>query len=57
MKNPDLFSSLAAEDLSRQAPLAARCRPRSLEDFLGQEASLAVGKPLRKWIEVGKIPA
>src|SRR5689334_11631168 len=33
------------------APLAERMRPRSFEDFVGQEALLAPGKPLRQAIE------
>lgn len=32
-------------------PLAARMRPRTLDDFLGQEHLLGVGKPLRESIE------
>jgi putative ATPase len=35
----------------RQAPLAERMRPRTLEEFVGQEHLLAVGKPLRLAIE------
>ncbi len=36
-------------------PLAARMRPRKLEEFVGQEHLLAPGKPLRVSIESGKI--
>jgi putative ATPase len=35
----------------RQAPLAERMRPRTLEDFVGQEHLLGPGKPLRLAIE------
>jgi putative ATPase len=35
----------------RQAPLAERMRPRTLEEFVGQEHLLAAGKPLRLAIE------
>jgi putative ATPase len=39
---------------SREAqPLAARMRPRALDEFAGQEALLAPGKPLREAIERG----
>src|SRR5579863_5502843 len=38
-----------AADLSR--PLADRMRPRSLDEFVGQEHMLAPGKPLRLQIE------
>ena len=33
------------------SPLAARMRPRSLEEMVGQEQLLAPGKPLRRLIE------
>ena len=35
----------------RQVPLAERMRPRTLEEFVGQEHLLGVGKPLRLAIE------
>ena len=35
----------------RQAPLAERMRPRTLDEFVGQEHLLAAGKPLRLAIE------
>ena len=34
-------------------PLAARMRPRTLDEFVGQEHLLAPGKPLREAIERG----
>ena len=34
-------------------PLAARMRPRSLADYLGQEHILGEGKPLRVALEQG----
>jgi len=36
---------------ARQTPLAERMRPRTLEEYVGQEHLLAVGKPLRVAIE------
>ena len=36
-------------------PLADRMRPRSLDEFLGQEHLLAKGKPLREAIEAGQL--
>ncbi len=36
-------------------PLAARFRPRTLEEYLGQEHLLAPGKPLRRQIEADRI--
>ena len=38
-------------------PLADRMRPRSLEEFHGQEHLLGEGKPLRKAIESGQVPS
>jgi len=36
-------------------PLADRMRPRSLDEFLGQEHLLAKGKPLREAIDAGQL--
>src|SRR6202789_2776127 len=41
----------AAAGHARQAPLAERMRPRTLEEYVGQEHLLGVGKPLRLAIE------
>src|SRR3984885_15544138 len=41
----------AAERGMRGAPLAERMRPRTLEEFVGQEHLLGPGKPLRLAIE------
>jgi len=52
-----LFSKLpptAAEDSARQ-PLAERMRPRTLDEFIGQEKLLGPGKPLRQQIENDQI--
>jgi putative ATPase len=45
----DLFAAAAAD----LAPLAARMRPQSLEEMVGQEHLLGVGQPLRHAIETG----
>jgi putative ATPase len=47
----DLFSGAAEERLARQAPLAARLRPRSIDDVVGQPHLLGSGRPLRKLVE------
>jgi putative ATPase len=44
------FSRTASDDL-RQRPLAERMRPRTLEEFVGQEHLLAPGKALRVQLE------
>lgn len=41
----------AASSVQRQAPLAERMRPRTLDEYVGQEHLLAPGKPLRVAIE------
>jgi putative ATPase len=42
---------VAAEQGRRQAPLAERMRPRTLDEFVGQKHLLGAGKPLRLAIE------
>ena len=51
----DLFSSAAEQQLRDQAPLAARMRPRSLDEVVGQTHLVAKGSPLRTLIEADKI--
>lgn len=43
------------EEFLRVAPLATRMRPRSFEEFVGQDHILGPGKLLRRTIEAGKI--
>ena len=47
----DLFGSPAPA----YQPLAARMRPRNLDDYIGQEHLLAPGKPLREAISRGQL--
>ncbi len=54
MKN-DLFSAAAAERLKAQAPLAARLRPRSLDEVVGQQHLVAKQSPLRLLIEQDRL--
>jgi len=51
----DLFSAAADERLAAQAPLAARLRPRTLDEMVGQEHLLAPGRPLRALIEADRM--
>jgi putative ATPase len=56
----DLFQSSdepAEERVSASAPLAARKRPRTLEEFVGQEHILGPGKLLRRAIEADRLPS
>ena len=43
----DLFAAAVEERLERRAPLAARLRPRTLDEVVGQEQLLGPGRPLR----------
>lgn len=51
----DLFAAAAEDRLARQAPLAARLRPRNLDEVVGQEHLLGPGKPLRALIEADRL--
>jgi len=46
-----LFAKVEADAVAATAPLAERMRPRTLEEFAGQQALLGPGKPLRVAIE------
>jgi putative ATPase len=52
-----LNSGKASKDTLRTAPLAERMRPRSLEEFSGQEHLVGAGKPLRVQIERDSLDA
>ncbi len=47
----DLFAAAVEERLERRAPLAARLRPRSLDEIVGQPHLLGPDRPLRVLIE------
>ena len=54
----DLFEEAQdIETANTTAPLATRMRPRSLEEFAGQEHILAPGKLLRRAIEADRLPS
>jgi putative ATPase len=55
MPDNDLFEARLAERLHAQAPLAARMRPQTLDDVVGQEQLLGHGKPLRALIESDRL--
>lgn len=48
----DLFSQSTSRD---NEPLAYRLRPRGLDDYIGQEALVGPGKPLRRMVEAGVV--
>jgi putative ATPase len=51
----DLFSSKADQLADQEAPLAARMRPRTLEEFVGQGHVLGPGSALRALIEADEL--
>ena len=51
----DLFDHALNERLAREAPLAARIRPRTLDEFVGQEDIVGEGRLLRRAIESDRL--
>lgn len=51
----DLFASALNERLANQAPLAARMRPTTLDEVVGQDHLLARGRPLRALIDADRL--
>ncbi len=51
----ELFEHYRKEQLEREAPLAARMRPQSFAEFMGQEHLVGEGRVLRKSIEADQL--
>jgi len=51
----DLFKHSRQEQIRHEAPLAARMRPRILDEFVGQEHIAGEGKLLRRAIEADRL--
>lgn len=51
----DLFDQKMQERLQKEAPLAARMRPRNFTEFIGQEHIIGEGKLLRRAIETDRL--
>jgi putative ATPase len=51
----DLFKESRQKNLARVAPLPIRMRPRSLDEFVGQQHFLAPGKLLRRMLEADRL--
>ncbi|MBU6200869.1 MAG: replication-associated recombination protein A [Acidobacteria bacterium] len=51
----DLFTAAARERIAAKAPLAARLRPRSLDEVVGQEHLVGPGAPLRALIAADRL--
>ncbi|MBI2866878.1 MAG: replication-associated recombination protein A [Chloroflexi bacterium] len=55
-KTPTLFEQHAAQDTST-VPLAARMRPRTLDELLGQDHLVGLGRVLRQSIQADQAPS
>jgi putative ATPase len=53
----DLFDDAAGRRLDEVAPLARRLRPRTLDEFVGQEHVIGAGRALRLAIEADRVPS
>jgi putative ATPase len=51
----DLFEHSRQDQIRREAPLAARMRPRSLDEFIGQKHVVGEGRLLRRAIEADRL--
>jgi putative ATPase len=52
-----MFARAGDEQRQREAPLAARMRPRTLDDYVGQEHLVGPGHILRRLIETDNLPS
>jgi putative ATPase len=53
----DLFDQAAADEAEARAPLAERMRPRTLDEFVGQEHLTGPGRLLRRAVEQDLVPS
>jgi len=51
----DIFEHARQEQIAREAPLAARMRPRTLDEFAGQEHIVGPGRLLRRAIQADQL--
>ena len=51
----DLFGDVRKKNLQRVAPLAVRMRPRTLDEFSGQQHFLGPGTLLRRMLEADRL--
>jgi len=51
----DLFDHAMQERMKSEAPLAARMRPRTMDEYIGQEHIIGEGKLLRRAIEADRL--
>ena len=53
----DLFEERRKREQAREAPLAARMRPRTLDEYVGQEHIIGPNRVLRRAIEADQVPS
>jgi putative ATPase len=53
----DMFEQQFEKEKLKEAPLAARMRPNTLDEFVGQEHIVGKGRVLRRAIESGSLPS
>jgi len=53
----DMFQQQFEKQKGKEMPLAARMRPSTFNDFVGQEHLISKGRVLRKAIEAGQLPS
>ncbi len=51
----DIFENARAKQLAKDQPLAARMRPRTLDEYVGQEHILAPGRLLRRAVQADQL--
>jgi len=51
----DLFDHASQERIAAEAPLAARMRPRTLDEFVGQEDIAGPGRLLSRAIKADRL--
>jgi len=51
----DLFDHATQEERAQHAPLAARMRPRTLNEFVGQQRIAGTGRLLQRALERGAL--
>ena len=53
----DLFEQRRKQEQANEAPLAARMRPRNLDEYVGQEQIVGPNRVLRRAIEADQVPS
>ena len=54
-QSPDIAAGESVKSTTETVPLAARLRPKTLEELVGQAHLLGPGKPLRKALDTGRL--